>query len=82
MERDDDSLKLGGGTPSDTKQSSSLESDKDSLKQSSLEAGQLTAKKRLHSSLDSVLSKCMKETTPFNEKGKHFTGKDIHRLVF
>ena len=81
MERKDDLLKLRGGTQSDTKQSSSLESDNDSLKQGNLEAGQSTAKKRSHSSLDSVLSKRMKKITPLDEKGEHFTGKDLQTSV-
>ena len=80
MEREDDSLKLEDGTRPDNKQSSSLESD-DYLKQGNLEAGQSTARKRSHSSLDSVPSKHIKTITPFDEKGKHFTGKDVHRLV-
>ena len=82
MEREDDSLKLQDRTQLDNKQSSSLESDNDSLQQSNLEAGQSTAKKRSRSSFDSVPStKRMKEITQFDGKEKHRTGKDVHRLA-
>ena len=81
MERDDDSLKLRDRTQLDNKQTSSLESDNDLLKQGNLEAGQSTAKKRSRSSLDSVPSKHTKKINLFDEKGKHFTGKDVHRLT-
>ena len=60
-----------------------MERENDSLKRSNLETGQSTAKKRSRSSFDSVPStKHMKETTPFDEKEKHLTGKDVHRLVY
>ena len=77
MESEDASLKLGGGTQSD-KQPTSLEGD------SSQEAGQVTAKKRLHSILDSVPSKHMKKITPFDEKGKQLTGISsfFHDIIF
>ena len=77
MEREDDLLirsELGGGTQSDSKLSGSMERDNASLKQSSLEAA---AKKRSHSSLDSVPSKRMKKITPFKQKRQHSTGKYV-----
>ena len=74
-DRDDDLLKLG--TQSDTKQSILLEGDNVLLKPGNLEADQPIAKKRLHSSLDSVPSKRMKETIPFKQKGKHFTLAEV-----
>ena len=81
MEREDDSLKLRDRTQLDNKQSSSLESDNDSLKRGNLEAGQSIANRRSHSSLDSVPSKRMKKITPFDEKGEHFTSKDLQTSV-
>ena len=71
MEREDDLLKLGGGTQSDAKQSSLLESDNALLKQCSLEAGQ---PKVSRSTLESVPSDHMKKIALFKQKGKHFTG--------
>ena len=70
MERGDNSLKLGSEAQSDTKLGS-VEND-DTLLKHSLEAGQPTAKPKLHSSLDTVQSKNLK---------KHFTGKHIQRLA-
>ena len=76
MEREDDSSirsELRGGTQSDTKPSGSMERDNASLKQSSLKAA---AKKRSHSSLDSIPSK-RKKITAFKQKRQHYTGKYV-----
>ena len=76
LESDDSSLKENEPGGEATKLSGSLESDHDntSLKQSRLEAGEPTAKKKRRSILDSM-SKLVKKITPSKQKRKDSISK-------